>query len=298
MTAKETLINAVLKLNNTKIKNPHYEAEILLSHILNKPREYILTHSEKKLSLKQISKFNRLVKKRSKGEPTAYLIGYKYFYGNKYLVNKNVLIPRPETELLIDETAHLASHISRRLNLIDIGTGSGNIIISLAKKFSSGHPKISFNFFGLDISLNALRIAKQNAKLNKVQNKIKFIQGNLLKPILDNPKYLNNSKNPNDLIIIANLPYLTPEQIKKSASIKYEPKLALQAGSDGLKYYYKLFQQIKKLQSLYAVRYILCEIDPGQNTKIKKLIKKELPHAKLKIKKDLAGLNRLVILEF
>jgi len=149
--------------------------------------------------------------------------------------------------------------------------------------------------FAVDISKSALAVAKKNAKLHKVDKKIKFFHGNLLKPIIRNRKsHIANRK----LIILANLPYLTPFQIKSSLTIKYEPKKALDGGRDGLKHYKKLFGQVKWLVKLKAAPISLfCEIDPGQAGKIKKLAQSELAGAKIKIKKDLAGLNRLAIIE-
>ena len=149
--------------------------------------------------------------------------------------------------------------------------------------------------FAVDISKSALAVAKKNAKLHKVDKKIKFIHGNLLKPILKNCRLpIADCR----LIILANLPYLTPFQIKSSLTIKYEPKKALDGGRDGLKHYKKLFGQVKWLVKLKAAPISLfCEIDPGQAGKIKKLAQSELPKAKIQIVKDLAGRNRLVIIE-
>ena len=197
---------------------------------------------------------------------------------------------------MVEETLKLITHNSqpcpsgrRVVTLVDVGTGSGCIIITLAKL-------LNLKFLAIDISEKALIIARQNAKNNQVNKKIKFIKGNLLEPILKN-KLINNS---HPLIILANLPYLTPTQIKNSPSIKYEPKLALTAGKDGLKYYRRLFKQTNDLRNIKCKLRdinILCEIDPSQTAKIKQLIKRELPKASYQIKKDLSGLNRLVIIK-
>ena len=275
MTISQTLKLAISKLGSVKIDFPHLEAEILLSAILKKPREFLPAHEEKILTAKQLSGFEHQLTKRLKGLPIAYLTGHKEFYGLDFMVNKSVLIPRPETELMVDEAAKLATQSTRSLTLVDLGTGSGCIIITLAKMLNQ-------KFIAVDISSEALIVAKKNARLHGVDKKIKFIKSDLLSPVvLTSP-----------LIILANLPYLTPSQIKESPSIKYEPKLALTAGPDGLKYYRKLFKQIKKFHDIT----VLCEIDPGQKTPIKQLTEQYLPHAKIQIKKDLAGLNRLAII--
>lgn len=310
MNAKKILTQAILKLHKSKIKNPHLEAEILLSFILDKPREFIIAHPEYKLNKRQVTNYKLQVTKLSKGEPIAYLTGHKEFYDLDFIVNKDVLIPRPETELIVEETIDLISHISHPISLIDVGTGSGCIIISIFKQLVRYKLQAtSYKLLATDISKKALIVAKRNAKKHGVNKKIKFLHGNLLDPILKNPKLLKNLNHPNNPIIItANLPYLTPNQIKNSLSIKHEPKLALSAGKDGLKYYRQLFKQIKKLNKLCVVRYALCEIDPAQKNKISNLIKKELftyrsfgeggPNSTFQIKKDLRGHSRLVTIIF
>lgn len=266
-----------------KTKLNIFDIELILAYVLKKSREFIIAHPEHKLTKLQITNSKLLIKKRLKGLPIAYITGHKEFYGLDFKVNKNVLIPRPETELMVDETLKITNG---KTIIADIGTGSGCIIITLAGLIKN------CKLFGMDISEKALAVAKQNAKVRNVYKKIKFLKGDLLEPILKNKKFVIGNSS---LVILANLPYLTPTQIKNSPTIKYEPKSALTAGSDGLKYYRQLFKQIKMLRN---VSYALCEIDPNQTLKIKKLIKRELPETTIKIKKDLAGLNRLVIINF
>ncbi|MFH1233848.1 MAG: peptide chain release factor N(5)-glutamine methyltransferase [Patescibacteria group bacterium] len=302
MTIGQLLKQATIKLRTKCIKFPHLEAEILLSSILKKPCEFILSHSEYKLTNLQLTTYNLQLTKRIHGKPIAYIIGEKEFYGLKFFVNKNVLIPRPETELMVDEAMSLITQ-KDKIAIIDIGTGSGCIVIALAKSIIHYQLRITnYELFATDISASALFIAKKNAKFHCLDKKIKFIKGNLLTPLINNAKFkIQNSK----FIILANLPYLTPTQIKNSPSIKYEPKNALNGGLNGLKLYEKLFKQLKKFNELQAKSYqltansyILCEFDPRQAILIKKLIKKYLPQAKLQIKKDLSGLNRLAIITF
>lgn len=341
MRISQLLIENNKLLKKHKIPNPHFEAEILLSYILKKPREFLLAHPEFEARRSQVMCYELCVTRRIKGEPIAYLAGHKEFYGLDFFVNKNVLIPRPETEMMVEEAFHI-THNSKPVTFIDIGTGSGCVIISLCKQLlSCGCPQLrSARFFGIDISKPALAVALKNAKLHGVNKRIKFLYGDLLKLILkncggrvlcgktlleQNPKhlkYLNNPKYP--IIITANLPYLTPAQVKNSPSIQYEPRLALTAGPDGLKYYRRLFKQIKRFHRILpsfssgiggfsrparlkpcepglkpgrSARFtILCEIDPSQAVKIKQLVKKELLDANVEIKKDLSGRNRLAII--
>lgn len=271
------------------------DMDLIISFIIKKPIEFMLTYPETKLTKIQQEKITKLIKRRLTEEPIAYILGYKEFYGFKFKVNKNTLVPRPETEMMVDEALSQINN-KKKITIADIGTGSGCIIISLAKKLSSEYPKSNFYFLGIDISKEALVVARQNAKLNKVSGKIKFLQGDLLKPIIKNSKTLNTGSK---IIITANLPYLTPKQVKDSPSIKKEPKLALVAGTNGLKYYRELFKQIKDLKKIKPNIDIitLCEIDPSQAKAIKELAKKELPETKTEIKKDLAGLNRLFIIK-
>lgn len=217
-----------------------------------------------------------MIQQRLKNEPVAYLINNKEFYGLNFYVDKNVLIPRPETEVLVDEIfkhIRIANHESR-ITICDIGTGSGCIAITLKKYL----PKAKV--YASDISKKALAVAKKNARKLKV--KILNKQGDLLKPL---KKIKIN-------IIAANLPYLTPRQMKEE-SIQAEPKLALSGGKDGLDLYKELLNQVKE----YAQKpLIFLEIDPRQAMKIRRLIKKKLPQAVIEIKKDLSGRNRIAII--
>jgi len=291
MTISQALKSAITKLAASNITDdiPRLEAEILLSNIFKKPREFLLTHDECELTKSQITNYKLLIKKRLKHMPIAYLTGEKEFYGLKFKVNKNVLIPRPETELMVEEALKLAARSPQPVTLIDVGTGSGCLIITLAKQITSG------KFFAIDVSAKALSLAKQNSRTHNVHKNIKFLKGNLLKPVLKNWKSeiaCPGSTTRNwRLVILANLPYLAPTQIKKSFTIKCEPKIALNGGKDGLDLYRKLAGQIKKMTGVKIT--LLCEIGQLQAEAIKKIFSFA---QKLQIKKDLSGLNRLVII--
>ena len=304
MIIKEALKLAISEFNKKNINCPALEAEILLSHILKKTREFLLTHPNKKISQNQIVKFKDLAGRRKKGEPIAYLIGSKEFYGLDFIVNKNTLIPRPETESMVEETMNLISQISYRksrakecITLIDVGTGSGCIVITLAKLLKLRIT--NYELFAIDISKQALTIAKKNAKLHKVGKKIKFLQGNLLEPILKNKKLkIKNQK----LMILSNLPYGWKEWKNncsmETVGLKFEPAIALFTEKNGLKLYEDLFKQVNELVKFKPLSLdLLCEFDPRQTSLMKELIKKYFPQAKLQIKKDLAGRNRLAIIK-
>lgn len=282
---------------------PRLETEVLMAFLLKKNREFLLTHPEIKITPALFKKYQILTRKRLAGWSIAVLTGAKEFYGREFVVDKNVLVPRPETELLVEEVLDSIkkSPINNGVLLVDIGTGSGAIIISLALEIFRQDKK-RFNeilFRGIDISTGALKIALKNYARHKQSKNIKFLQGNLIEPLV-NKGDLSHLFN-DHLFIAANLPYLTPQQVSSSPSIKKEPRLALIAGRDGLKYYRQLFKQIAVVwrdRENNPKRSIIlfCEIDPSQAEPITNLAKEILPQPRVVIKKDLAGRKRLAII--
>ncbi len=265
-----------------------FDLELLIANALGKTREFVLTHPEYSVNSRQNSIISKNIKRRIEREPIAYIVGHKEFYGLDFIVNKNTLIPRPETEQLID----LAINKISNLSVVDIGTGSGNIIISIAKELESKNykPKTA-NYFGIDISKDALKVAKNNAKIHKLDKKINFLHGSLLEPLLKANKLTKLKAN--KLFITANLPYLSKE-IYASAPVdvkKYEPKSALYSPNKGLGHYEKLLRQIKKLLATVRLPLVTCllEISPEQKQPLTKLIKNLLPSAKIHFFQDLAG---------
>lgn len=284
-------IQEIAQKIHSKYKLSPLDAEILLSLALQKPKEHALAHPEEKLAPAQIKKFSKFAERRSAGEPVAYITGEKEFFGLGFAVNKNVLIPRPETELLVE----LA--IKKILNaecgipeaIIDIGTGSGNIIVSILKNLPKKIQKKT-NFFAVDISKRALTIAKVNAKKHGIDKKIKFIQSSLL-------EYFSKKKNKfKDILVVANLPYVSQDIYKKNKiNLKYEPKQALLSPEKGLAHYKKLFEEAGLL--IADRRSLILEISPEQKSEIGRIIKRLLPQARIKFFKDLAGKWRAVGME-
>lgn len=296
MDIKKALFLAQKLLNS--LDNPPLEAEILLETALKKPREFILSHPEKKLDLFVLLRYCQKVLLRKINFPYAYLAGEKEFYGYNFQINRHCLIPRPETELMVNEALPYLkkSRPDKGTAVIDVGTGSGCVLISLlneARRSGRESGKV-FKAIALDISGRALRTAEKNAAGHD-QKKIIFIKSSLLTSLLKQPSYLRGCR---QLIITANLPYLTPQQYKKSSSIKKEPRLALIGGHDGLKHIQALLFQIKKLREQKKFRLILfLEIDPGQKDRILALAGHYFPSFFTDIKKDLRGLDRLFILK-
>ncbi len=272
------------------LKIDSLDLELIIAAVLKKPREFVLSHPEYKIPKFKIKNLKLKISRRGRGEPLAYILGHKEFYGLDFKVDKNVLIPRPETELLVDLALKEALNTKYRIlntSIIDMGTGSGNVIISVTCNIK--HVACDkMKFYGIDISKKALKIARKNAKLHKVNKKIKILQGNILEPILKNKKYLIQNTR---YIILANLPYVSKKIYAKSPTIKHEPKLSLLSSEEGLHHYKKFLKQIKKLIVTCYMLYVTClfEISPEQKPKLSKLIKYYFPKAGINFHKDLAG---------
>ena len=255
------------------------DLDLIVAHVIKKSREFVLAHPEHKIPKFKIENLKFKIARRRRGEPLAYILGHKEFFGLAFKVTKDTLIPRPETELLVELALQETRNKKRKTTIIDVGTGSGNIIISLAKNLKEKN-----NYIAIDISKDALKIARQNAKLNSVVDKIKFVHGSLLEKI----------KDMNDSIIIANLPYLDADwknllKSSESAGLKYEPSTALYGGdADGLGLYRLMAKQIKSMQPKNVV--IFCEIGHLQMSGMKKIFSFA---KKIEFKKDLAGKWRI-----
>ncbi len=257
-------IAQALKLYPAKI-----ESDILLAHVLKQPKEFLYCETDQKLTKPQEIKFKALAKKRLAGVPVAYLLGYKYFHGLKFIVNRSVLIPRPESEWLVDWVIKLAKPKSK---ILDVGTGSGCLAVSIAKSMSKAEVT------AIDISPAAIKTAEQNAKLNKTR--VEFIRSNLLE----------NTKGRFDVIVV-NLPYVPSSDYKKlRVGLQYEPRLALTDGTDRFIIIERLLQQASK--QLLPDGIVLLEIDPKAKSVIKKTVKQTFPNSKLEFYKDIRGLVR------
>lgn len=272
--------------------------DLILEAVLKKPRSFILSYPEFKIAHRTSHIAHRKIKRRIKGEPLAYILGHIDFYGLDFKVNKNVLVPRPETELMVDEAVKKTiNHENKKTIFIDVGTGSGCIIISIAKLLNQESRIMNHEYFGFDISSKALIVAKRNAKIHGVEKRIIFKKGSLLVPILKSNKLIiQNSQ----FIILANLPYVGSElkelvKNKESVGLKFEPRQALYGGKDGLDLYRKLAEQVKELKEKTSQDItVLCEINHEQAREMKKIFSFA---KKIEIKKDYSGRNRLVIAE-
>ncbi len=223
-------------LKKSKISSHIIDSELLLSKILKKSREEILINLDKKIHKEKISRFKKYLYRRSKNEPLAYIFGEKEFWSKKFDVNQDTLIPRPETELLVDYIVR--SYQGKNISILDIGTGSGCIILSLltSLKKSSG--------IGVDISKKAILIAKKNALKHNLSNRVKFFN----KPL---EKIFGKKFD----IVVSNPPYIKTKDLKNlSEDIKkYEPRMALDGGNDGLDLIKKVIYKSKEILKIKGV---------------------------------------------
>ena len=276
MDCKTVLDQASNLLKNFNIKNNRLDAELMLSNSLRISRENLLLNLNKEINHNEHKKFKSLLKKRKKKIPIAYIIGYKHFWKSKFIVNNSVLIPRPETELIVEEALNCLPE-KKSKKIIDIGTGSGCIIISLLAE----RPKSTG--IGLDISKNAIKVAIINAKLQQLNNRIKFINS-------DVDKY-NGGKYD---LVVSNPPYIEKAKISRlEEDVKnFEPRLALDGGYNG---YSKIEKVIKKSSNLLKRNgNLILEIGCGQAYLASCLLKKYGFYIN-KISKDLSKKERCII---
>lgn len=274
---------------------------ILLSHATGKEKTFLLAHPQYQLTPNETAQAKNYCGRRLKHEPVAYIVGYKEFYGRSFSVTKNTLIPRPETEFIVEKALHKLNYElgmrnyeqeqSNAIAVIDVGTGSGNIIISLAKEISYRMPHATYrNFIAIDISKAALAVAIKNARQHQVDKVITFLEGDLLEPI---EKKWILAKN---IIITANLPYLSRDIYHHSPQDvrNYEPKSALISEQAGLGHYYRLFESLGAFPLSSRNISLFLEISPEQSVPLHERILAMFPQADITIHQDLAGKDRVV----
>jgi release factor glutamine methyltransferase len=284
MTLNQTLLKTAQLLDHHNIEDSFFEARILLGHLLKLSPEELLTKTEYRLAPEQEEGLHELIQKRLKREPAAYIIARKEFYGIDFMVDQRVLIPRPETELLVEEAlTYFKTQPSNNLYnkkksiIADVGTGCGAIAISL----SVNQPDI--HCYATDISSDALEVARYNAKFHDVVNQITFLQGNLLEPLPE----------PVDLIL-ANLPYIKHSEISNlSPEIKnYEPQNALDGGAHGLLYIKQLIEQSKG--KLHNNGCLILEIGYDQAQQIENFIRRSFIGSYYEFVSDPGKIKRLI----
>lgn len=277
MTIKELLNQGIIMLKNEDVDAPKNKAKAILSYTLKKPREYIIIYDQKEVTTEERNEYVKNIKRLILGEPLQYITGVQEFMKLNFCVTKDVLIPQPDTEILVEEVISIAKKIVNPI-ILDLCTGSGAIAVSLAKYI----PNVKI--IALDISQKALEIAKQNAKLNGVLNSIEFIDSNLFEKV----------KNQKFDIIVSNPPYIPTNEIKTlPKDVRQEPQIALDGGKDGLDFYRKIFQNGFKY--LKRQGYLCVEIGYNQKIDVLKILNSQKRYIETYCKKDLCQNDRVIV---
>ena len=259
------------------------DAQLLLSHVLQVERSILYAYPERELTPAQEQQYLALIERRARDEPIAYLVGHKEFYGLDLLVDRRVLIPRPETELLVEIALRICRDKIESGNtpiFADIGTGSGAIPIALAVN----EPRLPY-LYATDISDDALAVAAINCQRHHVEQRVRLLQGDLIAPLPE----------PVD-VLTANLPYVGTDEtpLLFSDVYDYEPHLALFSGPDGLDLIERLFTELARSSTLKAEAVVLLEIGYRQRESLQRLLHTLWPQAKLKFYRDYAGWDRVL----
>ena len=276
MNIQTAVQKAQLFLKKKNIKTPILDSQILMSEALKKEKEFIIFNFDKEISNKSFEYFNRLIHQRARGEPIAYLIKKKYFWKYQFSVNRDVLIPRPDTEVLIEEVLKLTKN-KDNLNLLDVGVGSGCILISILKD------KKNFYGTGIDISKKSLDTCKINGKNLGVINRLK-----LYKSDIDNFHFRKYD------LIISNPPYIKKSKLKylEKDVIGFEPRHALDGGIEGLSEISKVINRSSEL--IKKNGFLILEIGFDQKWKVKKILENKGFYI-IKIVRDLSNNDRCII---
>ena len=274
-TIFEILKFAAEKLKSAKIENSRLDSEVLLAYVLNCRRLKLYTDAEKILTEEEISRFENLIERRAKKIPVAYLTGTKEFFGFNFIVTPDVLIPRPDTEILTQCAIEFFQNGGGK-NFLDIGTGSGAICISILKSCKN------ISAYAVDISEESLEVAKFNAEKFGVDDRVNFFCGNLFEPV-EGKKFD---------AIISNPPYIPTAELENlQDEVKREPKHALDGGADGLHFYRKIIFDAPKFLSDGGL--LAFEIGINQAAAVKKILEENNFHG-IEILKDLAGIERVI----
>jgi release factor glutamine methyltransferase len=275
-TVAEILREGTQKLREAGSESPGLDAEILLREALGVTREQLFDILPYPIRSHTISQYRALIAQRADGIPIAYITGHREFYGHEFAVTEDVLVPRPETEYLVEFALKwLRIHGGQGKRIVDVGTGSGAIAISLWLETEGNH-----RILASDVSKDALKIAKQNNETHGAG--VEFVEGSLL-DWLDEPVDL----------ILANLPYLRPDQAHEG--IAHEPSVALYAGDDGFELNRKLLEQAPAL--LNRPGSLIMELDPDQADLALETGQRVFPDSSVEIKQDLAGISRYLLIE-
>ena len=277
MNIKQALEHGINLIQENEIEDASLKARLLLCYTLNVQKEYLVINNVEEISEDNIEKYKEYIRRLINNEPIQYITKKQEFYGIDFLVNKNVLIPQPDTEILVEEVINICKSQDKNIRILDLCTGSGAIGIAIAKNVLNTKIILS------DISKDALEVAKQNVEKQKLEDKIRIIQSDLFEKI-------NDKFN----IIVSNPPYIKTSVIKTlSKEVQNEPILALDGGEDGLEIYNRIINEGYKY--LEKDGYLCLEIGYDQKDEVIDLIDKSSKYKEIYSKKDLAGNDRIVI---
>ncbi len=276
-TLREALQLGVQHLRQSGVEHPRADAEHLLSAATGLTRAQLLAHPNAPLSPAAWETYRGWIERRAQGEPIAYLVGYTWFYDVRLHITPDVLIPRPETELLVERTLALLRPRGARVRLADVGTGSAAILVALGRHLPRAR------LWGTDISPRALRVARHNVRAHRLTDRCLLVQADVLAPL----------KGPFD-VIVANLPYVGTGEtaVVDPRVLEYEPPEALWAGPQGLDLIRRLVDQVPG--RLVPGGYLLLEIGYRQEQAVRQLIRQRLPSSRVQVHRDLAGHPRVV----
>ena len=276
MNINFAIAKGVKILKNKFINTAILDSEVLMAKAINKNRHYVLLNFNKKINKDNLKNFYKLINKRSCGEPIAYLTNKKFFWNSEFFVNKDTLIPRPDTETIIENILKLTKH-KKKQNILDIGVGSGCILLSILRE------RENFYGTGIDLSKNCLNISRINAINLKVSNRLKLFKSNV-------DKFMSGKYD----LIVSNPPYINKYKLKylEKDVVKFEPKLALNGGLDGLTEIRKVIKKSSELIKKNG-KFIL-EIGFDQKNKVINLLKKEGFYINSTVK-DLSNNDRCII---
>ena len=276
MNIENTLNEGINILQKNKILNPQLDSEILLTNLIKRDKKHIILNPKELLNSEHLEKFKNLIERRKKGEPIAYLINKKEFWKNEFFVNKDVLIPRPDTELIIEQVIKIYSKESQ-IQVLDIGTGSGCILLSILKE------RTNFYGTGIDISKKSINISKFNAKQLNLTNRVKFFHSSV-----------DNFKIGKYDLIVSNPPYIELLNLKylEKDVVNFEPKLALSGGFDGFSKIRKVINNASSLIKRNG-KFIL-EIGFNQKNKVRNILQEKGFYVN-KVVKDYGNNDRCII---
>lgn len=277
---RQVLAWAIQRLAAAGNDSPRLDAEVLLAHVLGQDRAWLYQYPQAHPEPAALNRLAELLNRRQQREPVAYLTGHKEFFGLEFEVNPSVLIPRPETELLVETALQLAQGRFCP-SIVDVGTGSGCIAVALARHLPAAR------IWAVDISCQALAVARRNVRRHTAAGRVNLVQADLLQPVTG----------PFD-VIASNPPYVSPDELGAGTMqpevARYEPRLALDGGNEGLAVIDRLLAQART--KLKPGGQVLVEIGAAQGQAALRLARAYFPGAKVELKQDLAGLDRLLVI--